>query len=90
MKDIENRTPKEIREAVKDKTMVLRAELAPEVNEIAEELTDIRKSIDFITNAPDSQFTGKEKQEQIRKLKDIEQKTLKQLNIKKLRKIAEL
>jgi hypothetical protein len=90
MKDIENRTPKEIKEAVKDKTMVLRAELAPEVNEIAEELTDIRKSIDFITNAPDSQFTGKEKQEQIRKLKDIEQKTLKQLNIKKLRKIAEL
>ena len=90
MKDIENRTPKEIREAVKDKTMVLRAELAPEVNQMAEELTDIRKSIDFITNAPDSQFTGKEKQEQIRKLKDIEQKTLKQMNIKKLRKIAEL
>ena len=90
MKDIETRTPKEIREAVKDKTMVRRAGLAPEVNQMAEELTDIRKSIDFITNAPESQFTGKEKQEQIRKLKDAEQKLLKGMNIKKLRKIAEL
>jgi hypothetical protein len=90
MKDIEKRTPSEIKEAVKDKTAVLRAELAPELNQMAEELTDIRNSIDFITNAPEKQFTAAEKQQRINKLKEVEQKMLEKMNIKKLRKVAKL
>ena len=90
MKDIEKRSPSEIREFVKDKTMVRRADMAPEVNKMAAELTSIRKDIDFITNAPESQLTADQKQEKLKKLKDVERKVLERMNIKKLRKIAEL
>ena len=90
MKDIENRSPSEMREAVKDRTMVRRADMAPEVNKMAAELTGIRKDIDFITNAPESQLTADQKQEKLKKLKYVERKVLERMNIKKLRKIAEL
>jgi hypothetical protein len=47
-------------------------------------------SIDFITNAPEKQFTAAEKQQRINKLKEVEQKMLEKMNIKKLRKVAKL
>ena len=90
MKDIENRSPSEIKEAIQDKTMVRRAGLAPELNKMTDELSDIRKSIDFITNAPESQLTADQKQEKIKKLKDVERKVLEKMNIKKLRELGQL
>jgi hypothetical protein len=90
MKDIEKRSPSEIREALEDKTLVRRAGLAPAVNKMADDLSSIRKSIDFITNAPESQFTADQKQEKIKELKNLERRVLEKMDVKKLRELGML
>ena len=90
MKDIEKRTPKEIKEALEDKVMIKRAGMARDLNKVAKDLSEIRNYIEYVNNAPESKFTAEQKQKEIKKMRDIEQKFLMQMDIKKLRKMAEL
>ena len=90
LKDIEKRTPHKLREALKDKTMLRRADMADDVNKVAAELSEIRNNITYINNAPESRYSAEQKQIKIQKLRDLEEKIFKSVNVKKLRKVAEL
>jgi hypothetical protein len=90
LRDIEKRSPHKIKEVLKDKEFLRRADLEKDVNKIAKELTGIRNEITMITNAPDTIFNPQEKAEMINKLRTAEEKMLKSINVKKLRKMANL
>ncbi len=90
LKDIENRNPKDIQEILKDKDLVMRAGMARDINKIGRELGEIRKYITYINNAPESQFTAEKKAEEIRKMRELEWKVLKDMDVKRLRAMAKL
>ena len=90
LKDIENRNPKDIQEALKDKDLVMRAGMAKDINKIGRELGEIRKYITYVNNAPESQFTAEKKAEEIRKMRELEWKVLKDMDVKRLRAMAKL
>jgi hypothetical protein len=90
LKDIENRNPKDIQEALKDKDFVMRAGMAKDINKIGRELGEIRKYIVYVNNAPESQFSAERKAEEIRKMRELEWKVLKDMDVKRLRAMANL
>jgi hypothetical protein len=90
LKDIANRNPKDIQEILKDKDLVMRAGMAKDINKIGRDLGKIRKYITYINNAPESQFTAEKKAEEIRKMRELEWKALKDMDVKRLRAMANL
>lgn len=90
IKDIETRNPKEIKEALKDKVLIKRAMMAPEINKIGKELGEIRKQITYISNSPDKRFSPEVKSEKIEKLRKLEWNALKKMDVMRLRAMANL
>jgi len=90
LKDIENRNPKDIQAALKDKGFVMRAGMAPEINKIGKELGEIRKYITYVNNAPDSQFSPEKKTSEVKRMRDLEWEVMKKLDVKRLRAMADL
>ena len=90
IKDIETRNPKELKEALKDKVLIKRAMMAPEINKIGKELGEIRKQITYINNSPDKRFSPEVKSEKIEKLRKLEWNALKKMDVMRLREMAKL
>jgi hypothetical protein len=90
LKDIEKRNPKDIQEALKDKDFVMRAGMSKDINKIGKQLGEIRKYITYVNNAPESQISAEKKAEEIRKMRDLEWKVLKDMDVKRLRAMANL
>jgi hypothetical protein len=88
LKDLENRSPKDIQAALKDKGFVMKAGMAPEINKIGKELGEIRKYITYVNNAPDSQFSPEKKTEEIKRMRDLEWRVMKSLDVMRLRALA--
>lgn len=64
--------------------------LSKGINKITDQLGKIRKAITYITNQPSSEISSSEKQEAIQELRTTEREILKAINVKELRKIAQL
>ena len=90
IKDIENRSPSEIKKALEDEDLVMRAGMASQINKIGKQLGEIRKYIAFVSNAPESQYTAKEKREEIKSMRKLEWEILKDMDVKRLRAMANL
>lgn len=90
LKDLENRSPQDIKEALKDKGFVMRAGMAPEINSIGKELGEIRKYITYVSNAPDSKFSPEKKSEEIERMRKKEWEVMKRLDVRRLRALADL
>lgn len=90
LKDIASRNPKDIEEALKDKDFVMRAGMAKEINKIGRDLGKIRKYITYVSNAPESEFSAEKKAEEIRKMRELEWEVLKDMDVKRLRAMANL
>lgn len=88
LKDLENRSPKDIKEALKDKGFVMKAGMAPEINKIGKDLGEIRKYITYVNNAPDSKFSPEKKAEEIKRMRNIEWEVMKRLDVMRLRALA--
>jgi len=88
LKDIQNRNPKDIKEALKDKGFVMKAAMAPQLNKMGKQLGEIRKYITFINNAPDSQFPPEKKDDEIKRMREIEWNVLKNIDVRRLRAMA--
>ena len=88
MNDIKARSPHEIEEFLADEKNINRVGLQKATNTITQNLSKIRREISRITLAAD--MTAQEKQEAIKELKDIEQEMLSGIDIKELRRMAQL
>ena len=88
LKDIANRNPKDIKEALKDKGLVMKAGMAPEMNKIGKQLGEIRKYITYVNNAPDSKFSPEKKTEEVKRMRDLEWKIMKKMDVMRLRAMA--
>ena len=88
LKDIANRNPKDIKEALKDKGFVMKAGMAPEMNKIGKQLGEIRKYITYVNNAPDSKFSPEKKTEEVKRMRDLEWKVMKKMDVMRLRAMA--
>jgi hypothetical protein len=90
LSDLKNRSPQEIEEYLSDEKVRQRLALSPVVNRIANQLTTIRKQVNMITNIEDPKFTSERKEEEIRKLREMEYQLLKNIDLRKLREMAQM
>ena len=90
MSDLKNRSPQEIADYLEDPKVQQRIALAPAVNRIASQLTKIRKQINLITNIETEKMTSSEKEDQIKQLREAEYQLLKNVNLRKLREMAQV
>jgi hypothetical protein len=90
MSDLKNRSPQEISDYLEDPKVQQRIALAPAVNRIASQLTKIRKQINLITNIETEKMTSSEKEDQIKQLREAEYQLLKNVNLRKLREMAQV
>ena len=89
-KDIRTRTPHEADAFIADEKNIARLGLAKTADQVTRQLSNIRKAISQITNAPSDMMTSAEKQERIKELRDIETQMLKSLNLPEMRKTAKM
>jgi hypothetical protein len=90
LKDIEQRNPKDIQKALEDKDLVMRAGMAKDINKIGKQLGEIRKYITYINNAPESEMSAEKKSEEIRSMRELEWQVLKDMDVRRLRAMANL
>jgi len=88
--DIKNRNPADIEEFLAKEDNVTRVGMQKAINQITKDLTAIRRQISLITNLPASEMSASEKRNQINELKQIEQEMLRSIDIKELRRMANL
>ena len=88
--DIKKRTPSEAQEYLKSPENRMRIGLHSQVDRIGKNLTTIRQNIALISNMPESQISSEEKDKRIRNLQTQEDTILKNLDVKKLRALAQL
>lgn len=88
--DIKNRNPADIEEFLAKEDNVTRVGMQKAVNQITKELTEIRRQISLITNLPATDMSAAEKRSQINELRQIEQEMLRSIDIKELRRMANL
>jgi hypothetical protein len=88
--DMKNRSPQEIREYLEDPKVKQRLAMSPGVNQIAARLTDIRKQVNLITNLEDPRYTSADKEQVIKQLREKEYQLLKNIDLKKLREMAQM
>jgi soluble cytochrome b562 len=86
--DLKKRSPDKVEEYLSNEKNINRVGLHKTVTQIANALNKIRQNISYITNAPESQFTADQKQQQIKELREMEAEILKSVDVKELRKIA--
>jgi hypothetical protein len=90
MSDLKQRSPQEIADYLSDETTRQRVALAPGVNQIATKMTNIRRAMTSISQAPEDQMTDDEKQRQIKQLREAERQLLQGVNLKRLRELANM
>jgi hypothetical protein len=90
LSDLKQRSPQEIADYLSDETTRQRVALAPAVNQIGTQLTNIRKAVTTISQAPEDRMGDEEKQRQIKQLREAERQLLQGVNLKRLRELANL
>jgi hypothetical protein len=90
MSDLKNRSPQEISDYLQDDKVRQRLALSPVVNRIANQLTQIRKQIGLLTNVESEQLDSGDKEEKIKQLRETEYQLLKNVNLRKLREMAQV
>jgi hypothetical protein len=90
MADLKARSPEKIDEYLSKDEIMERYGMAKGVAKMTEQLGKIRKNISRITNAPNSEMSGDEKQEAIKEMRMLEREMLKGINIKELRAQAKI
>lgn len=90
MSDLKQKSPEKIEEYLSSEEIMARYGMSKSVNKITKQLSDIRKNISQITNAPRDVMSGAEKEERIKELRAIETDMLKAINTKELRAMAKL
>jgi hypothetical protein len=88
--DLKTTSPEKIEEYLSSEEKLARYGLAKGVNKITDQLGKVRKAITYITNRPASEMTSSEKQEAIKELRETEREILKTINVKELRKMAQV
>jgi len=88
--DLKTRSPQELADYLSDEDVRARYALTPAVNQIAQQLTKIRTTINSISQAPEERMDEDEKQRQIKQLREAERRLLEGVNIKALRERANL
>ena len=88
--DIKKRTPSEAVEYMKSPEHRIRVGMHSEVDRIGKSLTTIRQNIALISNMPESKISSEEKDRRIKNLQTQEDVILKNINVKKLRSLAQL
>jgi hypothetical protein len=88
--DLKVTGPEKIEEYLSSEEKMARYGLSKGVNKITDQLGKIRKAITFITNQPSSEMSSAEKQEAIKELRETEREILKAINVKELRKMAQI
>ena len=88
--DMKTRSPQELADYLSDEDVRARYALTPAVNQIAQQLTNIRKAVNTISQAPEERMSDDEKQRQIQQLREAELRLLKGVNLKALRERANL
>jgi hypothetical protein len=86
--DLKRRSPQEIIEYLVNEKKVNRLGMSKTVNAISNQLGEIRRAVSQITNAPD--LNAQQKRDMIKQLRDIERQILKAVDIKELRRLAQL
>jgi hypothetical protein len=90
MSDLKQKSPEKIEEYLSSEEIMNRYGMAKSVGKITKQLSDIRKNISQITNAPKDVMSGDEKEAQIKELRALETDMLKAINTKELRSMAKL
>jgi len=90
LSDYKQRNPEEIKAFLEDPKNKIRVGMAPMVNSIAQKLTEIRKNVDLITNIEDPKYTAERKEEMIKKFREQEYQLLKNIDLRKLREMAQM
>lgn len=88
--DLKVTGPDKIEEYLSSEKNMARYGLSKGVNKITDQLGKIRKAITYITNQPSSEMSSSEKQEAIKELRETEREILKAINVKELRKMAQI
>ena len=88
--DLKVTGPEKIEEYLSSEEKMARYGLSKGVNKITDQLGKIRKAITFITNQPSSEMSSTEKKEAIKELRETEREILKAINVKELRKMAQI
>jgi hypothetical protein len=88
--DLKTTSPEKIEEYLSSEEKLARYGLAKGVNKITDQLGKVRKAITYITNRPSSEMSSAEKQEAIKELRETEREILKTINVKELRKMAQV
>ena len=88
--DLKVTGPDKIEEYLSSEEKMARYGLSKGVNKITDQLGKIRKAITFITNQPSSEMSSAEKQEAIKELRETEREILRAINVKELRKMAQI
>jgi hypothetical protein len=88
--DLKTTSPEKIEEYLSSEEKMARYGLAKGVNKITDQLGKVRKAITYITNRPSSEMSSAEKQEAIKELRETEREILKTINVKELRKMAQV
>jgi hypothetical protein len=88
--DLKTRSPQELADYLSDEDVRARYALTPAVNQIAQKLTNIRKAVTAISQAPEERMDEDEKQRQIKQLREAELQLLKGVNLKALRERANI
>ena len=90
LNDMKSRSPQEIEKFLSKEENTKLLAMQGVVNQITQQLTNIRRQISMISNLPSSQMSPSEKQRVIKELRDTEEKMLKSVDVKQLRSIAGL
>jgi hypothetical protein len=90
MSDLKNRSPQEIGDYLQDDKVRQRLALSPVVNRISGQLTQIRKQIGLLTNVESDRLSSADKEEKIKQLRNAEYQLLKNVNLRKLREMAQV
>ncbi len=88
--DLKTRSPQELADYLSDEDVRARYALTPAVNQIAQQLTNIRKAVTSISQAPEERMNEDEKQRQIKQLREAERRLLEGVNLKALRERANI
>jgi hypothetical protein len=86
--DLKRRSPQEIIEYLVNEKKVNRLGMSKTVNAISNQLGEIRRTVSQVTNSPD--LNAQQKREIIKQLRDVERQILRSVDLKELRRLAQL
>ena len=86
--DLARRSPQDVLEYLADEKNANRVGIRKAVNRISNDLAEIRRTISQVTNS--AQYNAQQKQEMIKQLRDLEKELLRDVNLKELRRIAQV